>query len=191
MADLTIGESRYLEQLRTRLARLRSYLDEALLPADATPERWYRYVAEIRAIQGNVSNDLSFIATLLAKQYLSTRFAIVDFDASTKAQGAPGLDIDVRTAGGARVIGEIKTTVPYAGARGDLGAAQKTTFQKDFDKLNREVAEHKFFFVTNETTYRLVRAKYATYIPGVDIVLLVAEDFTSHSRSATAPIGLE
>jgi len=63
MADLTIGESEYLRQLGARLARLRAYLDGTPLPDDATPDRWYCHIADIRAIQSNISNDLSFIAT--------------------------------------------------------------------------------------------------------------------------------
>jgi hypothetical protein len=88
----------------------------------------------MKAIVGNASNDMSFIAALMAKDYLYSTLPMVDYDAGLKPQGAPGLDIDERTSDGRRVVGEIKTTTPYNGP--DLGAQQKAMFAKDFDKLN-------------------------------------------------------
>ena len=32
---------------------------------------WYAYLAELKEIQGNANIDVSFVATLLAKQYLA------------------------------------------------------------------------------------------------------------------------
>ncbi len=113
---------------------------------------------------------MSFIAALMAKEYLCSAFPMADFDIGTKAQGAPGLDIDERTIEGHRVIGEIKTTTPYAGS--DLGAQQRAMFEKDFAKLNKEDAPHKFFFVTDRATFQVVKRKYHTRIPGVTVVLL-------------------
>lgn len=129
---------------------------------------WYRR----RIIQGNTSNDLSFLACLLAKSYLSKRLEISDFDAAAKPQGATGLDIDLITADGRHVIAEIKTTIPYSEAKNDLGAQQKASFKKDFDKLNKAQADNKFFFVTDLKTYNIVKQRYAKFIPGVEIILL-------------------
>jgi hypothetical protein len=77
-----------------------------------SPTLWYEFFSELRDIQGNSSNDLSFVATLLAKRYLSQHFQI-SFCAAEKPQGAPGIDIDCRTPAGERIVGEIKTTKPY------------------------------------------------------------------------------
>lgn len=136
------------------------------------PAAWFEFIGQIRAIQGNTSNDFSFLACLLAKGYLSKRFEIRDFDAAAKPQAAPGLDVDIITPDGKRVIVEIKTTVPYSGAKNDLGAQQKASFQRDFDKLNRSQADYKFFFITDLKTYNIVQQHYSKLIPGVEIILL-------------------
>jgi hypothetical protein len=96
---------------------------------------------------------------------------LLPFDAAEKAQGAPGLDIDVRTTSVARVIAEIKTTHPYK--ENDLGSQQDNTFRKDANKLRDQSAEQKFFFVTDRNTFEVMRkAKYRELFRGVRIVLL-------------------
>jgi hypothetical protein len=42
---------------------------------------------------------MSFLATLLAREYLNERFVLGDFDAAAKAQGASGPDVEARTTG--------------------------------------------------------------------------------------------
>src|SRR5205823_6197071 len=100
------------------------------------------------------------------------RFDLGELDISAKPQGAAGLDLDFYTSEGKRVIGEIKTTVPYSGAKGNLGENQNTSINGDFAKLNRTVADHKFFFATDRATYELVTNKYAGESPDIEIVLL-------------------
>lgn len=136
--------------------------------------QWFEYLAQVKAIQGNINNDISFIACLMAKDYLVSRFNIGMFDIAAKPQGAPGLDIDLITSEGEHIIAEIKATVPYSGAKNDLGANQRKTFEHDFDKLNRTQAHHKFFFVTDRATFNIVQQKYASQVPGVKVVLLTA-----------------
>lgn len=132
---------------------------------------WYEFLSRLRLIQGNLSNDVSFIATLLAKRYLAQRFH-VDFDAAEKPQGAPGIDIDVLTADGQRIVAEIKTTLPYQVT--DFGAQQAASFKKDFAKLTSASAQHKFLFVTEEAAYTaLKKQKYIKLMPGVKIVQLL------------------
>jgi len=119
------------------------------------------------------------MACLMAKAYLVKEFGEIDgFDVSAKPQGAPGLDIDVQTLKGQRIIGEIKTTVPYSGARNDLGAQQKQALMTDFSKLNKTTADYKYFFVTDSATYNIVKRKYANQIPGVQVIQLVIQDST-------------
>jgi hypothetical protein len=168
---MTSNEQAYFKRIRQHVTMLHNYLSSNAAPIDDDPELWFEFVAGIRDIQGNVSNDQSFLATMLAKRYLMSRFELADFDAAEKAQGAPGLDVDARTVGGNRIVGEIKTTVPYG--NNDLGAQQKTTFQKDFKKLNEAEATHKFFFVTSRRTFEIVQVRYAHLIPDVEIILLV------------------
>jgi len=130
----------------------------------------YAYLARMKEIQGNTDNGVSLVACLMAKEYLNRDLDMIPFDAAAKPQGAPGLDIDERTTAGARVVAEIKTTVPYG--TNDLGAAQKNSFERDFAKLNAALGSNRYFFVTERRTFDLVRAKYARKIPGVKVVLL-------------------
>ena len=59
-----------------------------------------------KAVHGNLSNVIGFVATPLMKRYLASRFGIADFDSAAKAQGAAGIDIDVRTPDGETIAGE-------------------------------------------------------------------------------------
>jgi hypothetical protein len=115
-------ELTYLEEVRRRLGELRAFINSLDLTESTDVRDWYTALARLRAIQGNISNDLSFVACLLAKRYLQEQFGIADFDAAAKAQGAPGLDIDVYSTKGERIVAEIKTTVPYSGAKNDFGS---------------------------------------------------------------------
>src|SRR5262249_374727 len=137
-------EAKYIERIQTRLEKLRDYLNQLNLTGNSNVPQWYEALAEIKAIQGNINNDLSFLACLLAKGYLEKRFGLNNFDAAAKPQGAAGLDINVLIPPGKRLIAEIKTTVPYSGVLNDLGAKQKESFRNDFDKLNNTAADYKF-----------------------------------------------
>lgn len=172
MDNLTTAEQTYLDHLQDRLLQLRAFLNREHLDTPGTIDWWFSCIQQMRALQGNTSNDSSFIVCLLAKRYLASRFEFGTFDVAAKLQGAAGLDIDLVTVDDERIIAEIKTTVPYTGAKNDLGANQKASFQKDFTKLRSTPAKHKFFFVTDQGTFDLVKRKYSDDIPGVEVVLL-------------------
>jgi len=172
MSDYTKGERDQLKNIALRLVRLRDFLISANLEQDKDTTQWFECLAQVKAIQGNGDNDVSFIACLMAKDYLTTQFDIDGFDVAAKAQGAAGLDIDLLSSDGKHIIGEVKTTVPYSGARNDLGAQQKESFKKDFAKLNAMPADYKFFFVTDKLTFEVVRRRYASQIPTVSVILL-------------------
>jgi hypothetical protein len=87
-----------------------------------------------------------------------------------KPQGSPGLDIDETTSEGKRIIGELKTTYPYK--EKDLGANQKANFIKDFEKLQHNEADYKYFFLTEIKTFDIVRSKYSHHLKGIHLVLL-------------------
>jgi len=179
MNQMTPGEQEYLHKLAKRLIRLRDFLNSLDVEVDVAIDQWFEWLAQIKEIQGNSNNDISFMACLMAKAYLVKEFGEIDgFDVSAKPQGAPGLDIDVQTLKGQRIIGEIKTTVPYSGARNDLGAQQKQALMTDFSKLNKTTADYKYFFVTDSATYNIVKRKYANQIPGVQVIQLVIQDST-------------
>src|SRR5215217_2277489 len=131
--ELTPAEQRYLETIDRRLDEIRSLLDERANPTlRSAAAEWYGYLEAMKIITGNASNDMSFVAGLMAKDYLVRKLPMRSFDVAAKAQGAPGLDIDERTLHGKRVVAEIKTTSPYGAY--DLGAQQQSTFKKA--KLN-------------------------------------------------------
>jgi len=142
---LTQSESEALKTTAKKLCELRDFLDSFPLDEKLDLRRLKTAVEQVQEIQGNLANDGSLIACVLARQFLQRRFEIPEFDAAAKLQGAPGLDVDVLTSSQERIIGEVKTTVPCGRQRRDLGANQKATFIKDFKKLERQEAHHKFF----------------------------------------------
>ena len=167
---LTEKEKRYCSEIADRVSQMREFLNKNTLVEPPQPIEWHSFLSTLRKIQGNISNDGSFIATLLAKQYLRSKFGI-EFDAAKKPQGAPGIDIDVETAEGHRIVAEIKTTVPYQVS--DFGAQQAASFKKDFAKLAASEAKHKFLFVTDSRAFSaLQKDKYTKLMPGVRIVHL-------------------
>ncbi len=170
--ELTASERAQLAAIQNRLDALRQYLDGRSTPSpESSAQNWFDYLLQMKRILGNASNSDSFVACLMAKEYLSTRLPMRPFDVALKPQGAPGLDIEASTEDGKRVVGEVKTTIPYNGS--DLGAAQQATFRKDFDKLRAATADHKYFFVTDGAVFRLMQQpRYARELPGITVVLL-------------------
>jgi hypothetical protein len=169
---LTQREQEALDAIRWKIMALRRYLTEYDAPHDENLDEWFDFLSGLAYRQGNIGNQQGYLATLLAKRFLQTRFPITGFDAAEKPQGAPGLDIDLMTDDGQRIVGEIRTTAANQPERYDLGAAQKATFRKDFAKLNAAEADHKFLFVTDRDTYEIVLQRYMSEIPGVEVVLL-------------------
>jgi hypothetical protein len=141
---------------------------------DSSPSLWFAFLSEIKAIQGNFSNDLSLVSCLMAKHYLMERFDLAPFDVAAKPQGANGLDIDEVTRAGDRIIGEIKTTSPHKVTQ--FGAAQITSLKKDFVKLQANLAARKFMFVTDNRSFEALRTGYSAHLSGVTIVCLQTGD---------------
>lgn len=164
-----------MESICGRLDQVRSLLSSNDFPDLEDIANWYSFLVELKTIQGNFNNDVSFLATMLAKQYLEEKFGLQNYNAADKPQGAPGLDIDVRLPDGKRLVAEIKTTSPYL--PNDLGAQQKATFKKDFRKLTGAEADVKLFFLTEQKTFQLMKApKYRIQLSGVIVVLLTTNE---------------
>lgn len=172
---LTHNESEALKATEQKLSDLRDCLNSWPLDENLDLCRLKRAVEQVQEIQGNLANDGSLIACVLARQFLQQRFDIPAFDAAAKPQGAPGLDVDVLTASQERIIGEIKTTVPYERHRRDLGSNQKESFLKDFKKLEGNEAQHKFFFVTSPFTHEVVSARYGNRLRDQNIKLVLLD----------------
>lgn len=168
--DLAAAERAGLLEIAKGIAELRTYLASHPDPSPTDVRKWFEFVGGIRAIQGNVSNDASLLASILAREYLVTQANATAYDAAAKAQGAAGLDIDERTSDGRRIVGEIKTTVSHHA--NDLGAEQRKNFFKDFAKLTMAQAHAKYFFLTDRRTFEIVRKRYSGHLPGVTVVLL-------------------
>ena len=168
----SVREEAYRDRILGKVAELREYLNVQSLDPHGSPADWYHHLNKMKGILGNTNNDVSFVGTLLAKSYLVNRFGDIEFDAAQKAQGASGLDIDL-TIGQERVVGEIKTTIPYNGP--DFGAQQKAMFEKDFAKLAAAEAAHKYMFVTETATFEILcRPSYRERLAGVAIVQLIS-----------------
>lgn len=170
---LTRNETYFLRETARRIATLRNVLAAECPTEDDDAAAWYRYLATIRSTLGNLSNSISFVATMLAKRHLEAHFGVTSFDAAAKPQGAPGLDIDVTTPDGRRIVAEVKTTGPYL--PDDFGAQQKKTIEADFRKLNQAVAAVKFLFVTDRRAFEILNRKYAHKNPSVEVILLTVE----------------
>jgi hypothetical protein len=167
---LTSKEKNYCSEIAARVSRMRTFLNENNLADPPDAAAWHSFLSALCSIQGNINNDGSFVATLLAKKYLQSKFR-VDFDAADKPQGAPGIDIDVRTLEGQHIVAEIKTTVPYKPS--DFGGNQADHFKKDFAKLTASKADYKFLFVTDSRAFAfLQKDKYRKMMPAVRIVHL-------------------
>ncbi len=67
-AVVTEKEKRYCSEIADRVSRMRAFLNENALVEPPEPTQWHSFLSTLRKIQGNLSNDGSFIATLLAKQ---------------------------------------------------------------------------------------------------------------------------
>jgi len=59
-----------MENIRRRLELVHSNLSENNFPALENTSARYSFLVELKTIQGDFNNDVSFLATLLAKQYL-------------------------------------------------------------------------------------------------------------------------
>lgn len=170
---LKVNEARYIETIKLKDERLRDFISNHHLPKEDSEALYFNYLSGLKSIIGNFHNDISFIASLLAKRFLQDRFDRLQWDAAEKAQGAPGLDIDINWQS-ARIIGEIKTTIPY---QKGFGSSQKTAIKKDLDKLQNHDADFKFMMVTSEEAYQTLRqSPFNTMLDKVEVVNLVSGD---------------
>ena len=168
--SFTENEKNQLKSVFEIINDLKCYLNKNDLNQTDDIKKIYKYITGIKNIQGNFSNSISFIACLLAKNYLLHNHKIKNIDVALKPQSANGLDINEITEDGKKIIAEIKTIYPYG--NNDFGAAQKTSFRKDFEKLNNTKADYKYLFVTEERTFEIINKKYIYELINVKMVLL-------------------
>ncbi len=162
-------ERKYNTRIHAKLRDLREFFTADPLNPEAQAAEAYLFLSKLKAILGNLNNDLSYVATLMAKEYLSRQFDISCFDAAAKPQGASGIDVEFHTPDGKRIAAEIKTTFPY---QPGFGAKQREMISKDIDKLKKSSADVKFLFLTEELSFESVKKVRAWTGAGVRVVLL-------------------
>jgi hypothetical protein len=166
---LSQREDGYSATVHAKLQELRAFLTDNALDPAAHPADAYLFLSKLKSVLGNLNNDISFVATLVAKEYLSQKFDVSAFDAAAKAQGAPGIDIEFRTWDGKRIAAEIKTTFPY---QPGFGAKQREMISKDIEKLKKSNADVKFLFLTEQLSFEAVKKIRAWTGSGIRVVLL-------------------
>jgi hypothetical protein len=173
MMNYSAGENSVCTKIRAKDIDLREKLERTKLTDSIDPPKWFKYLASLKATLGNLNNDLSFVATLLVKQFLDERFGTINFDASGKPQGASGIDIETCSSEGQTIVGEIKTTTPY---QPGFGAQQQKEIKKDLKRLEASSADYRFMFVTDPDTFRtLCKPVWAARSPGIELVDLITK----------------
>ncbi len=168
---LTQKEIKKLMELKDKFLSLNNLLKNSEYSVYSDLYEQYIYLNKFKRKLGNFNNDLSYIACLMAKQYLLKKHNFShDIDMSLKAQGAKGLDIDETTLENERCIAEIKTIFPYG--ENDFGSKQREYFRADFKKLTNNDAKYKYLFVIEEKSFNILKKKYISKLTGITTVLL-------------------
>lgn len=81
----TPGEEARFRETIARLKGIREFICRTR-PANDDVTTWFAYLSALRSLQGNANNDLSFLACLLAKEYLVQHHGDLAFDAAAKCQ---------------------------------------------------------------------------------------------------------
>ena len=170
--ELTPQEQKKVAEIAKKVRDLREYFARFDLPEGTVHLKgWYEFLNGIKIVSGNLDADQSFVATLLAKQFLLGQHGGLAFDAAAKSQAAPGLDIDATTNDGKRIVGEVKTVFPYQVQ--DFGSQQRKSIMTDLEKLATARADFKYMFVSEIQTFEVLVRKYGKRLEGINLVLLV------------------
>ncbi len=172
MTKLTSNEERYCRAIETKLEALERHLQSNALSQPINARVWLFHLSGIKSALGNINNDMSFVASLLIKEFLEAEYGCVDFDAARKPQGAAGPDVVATAADGSTIVGELKTTTPY---QMGFGAAQRLSILKDLDRLASSVADHRLMFVVDPDSFDTLchHNSFAFRAPGVRVVDLI------------------
>ncbi|MGA2491467.1 MAG: hypothetical protein ABSF67_00800 [Roseiarcus sp.] len=138
------AELRMCDAIKQKDSRLRALFHERRLSNVVDPLDWLGYLSAAKAVLGNLSNGIAFVATLLVKRYLATRIGIANFVAAAKPLGAARINIDAHTSDGETIAGELRTTTPY---QPGFGAQHRAMMIKDITRLDSSRARHRFMFV--------------------------------------------
>ena len=121
---------------------------------------------ELKTVMGKIHGNIHFLARYAAYSFLKEKHGVeIDLD---KPEGQSGLDIEEE-----EIVGEIKTTIPYHD--NDFGAKQRDGITEDLERLEESFVKHKYFFVIDDETERILRQKYNKKYPSVAIINLLKE----------------
>ena len=156
-----------LEEINKKMKRLKTFLvNEDLQIKDSNVGNVLTKFLELKEIIGNIGMDIHFLTSHVTNSFLKKKYGVT-IDLS-KAVGSSGLDIGLE-----EIVGEIKTTIPYL--ENDFGAKQKESIRKDLKRLEEIQKRHKYFFVIDNKTERILKRKYSKHYPSVEIVNLLRE----------------
>lgn len=154
-----------IDSINRKIDRLKTFIvNEDLQVKNGDVKTALPKFLKLKEYIGNIGNDLHFLALCLASYFLKERHCVtIDIN---KAAGSAGLDIESE-----EIVAEIKTTIPYL--ENDFGAAQKREIRKDLERLENSPEKHKYLFVIDDRTERILRHKYSKNYPSVKIVNLL------------------
>lgn len=106
-------------------------------------------------------------AVQLAEQYLKKIHPnIQSWD--TKLGSDSGVDIVGYDNNKEKVVGEVKSTIPYGGNR--LGAAQAKSIKYDLDKMKKYPGTSKYFFILNSLAKTAVMHKFQDELEDIKVL---------------------
>jgi hypothetical protein len=167
---MTSAEETRFTAIHSKAVALQTVM--AILPSTALSDTlsWFEYLIGVKKVVGNHHNDLSFLAKLITKEYLVHRFDLAPFDAAEKPEGANGLDLDLRTRDGKRIICEIKTTQP---CQPGFGANQHNEIKSNLQRLSATNAAFKLMLVSDAGTFEYPQRPRYSGFSGVEVVNLL------------------
>ena len=108
-------------------------------------------------------------AVQLAEQYLKKIHPnIQSWD--TKLGSDSGVDIVGYDNNKEKVVGEVKSTIPYGGNR--LGAAQAKSIKYDLDKMKKYPGTSKYFFILNSLAKTAVMHKFQDELEDIKVLAI-------------------
>ncbi len=108
-------------------------------------------------------------AVQLAEQYLRKIHPDIQ-NWETKLGSDSGVDIVGYSNNEEKIVGEVKSTIPYGGNR--LGAAQATSIKHDLDKMKKYHGTSKYFFILDSITKTAVIHKFQNELDDIKVLAI-------------------
>ncbi len=88
----------------------------------------------------------------------------------TKLGSESGVDIVGYDINKEKIVGEVKSTIPYGGDR--LGAAQATSIKDDLDKMKKYPETLKYFFILTSIAKTAVMHKFQDKLEDIQVLTI-------------------